>query len=136
MSKLVLGIVMILFITACSNEQTTAPPQDIQPTLSSIQTNIFSTTCAVPGCHVPGGAGPMPLRNVNESFQNLVGVASVQIPALIRVQPNDADNSYLIRKLEGGPGIAGRRMPLGRAPLSNEEISAIRQWINNGALNN
>jgi len=78
----------------------------------------------------------MPLRNVNESFRNLVGVASVQIPTLNRVQPNDADDSYLIRKLEGGPGIAGGRMPLGRAPLSNEEISAVRQWINNGALNN
>lgn len=64
----------------------------------------------------------------------LVNVASNEVPALMRVLPNNPDDSYLVRKVEGGPDIVGGRMPLGRAPLSAEQIGMIRSWISAGAM--
>ena len=107
----------------------------VQPTLQSIQTNVFTPTCS--GCHTGTGAqlpGSLNLTSVGTSFANLVGVASVERPALQRVAAGAPDNSYLIHKLEGGPNIVGSRMPIGAAPLDQATITAIRQWITNGAL--
>jgi hypothetical protein len=78
----------------------------------------------------------MSLRNASESFANLVNTASVQNPGVFRVQPGNADNSYIIQKLENAPGILGTRMPQTGAILSSDQINLIRQWINDGALNN
>ena len=57
-------------------------------------------------------------------------MASIENGALKRVLPNDADNSYLIKKLEG---TAGTQMPLGGQPLSAATIAKIRAWITSGA---
>ena len=65
-----------------------------------------------------------------------VGVASVQQPSLQRVQPNDAANSYIIRKLEGAAGISGSRMPLGGPFLDQATIDEVKSWIAAGAQNN
>lgn len=131
---------MSLFIvvaveSGCEHKLPTAaaPPQ---ATLSAIQAAIFSPRCAVAGCHVPDGIGPMPLRSANESFANLVNTPSIQRTNLRRVQPGNAANSYLIQKLEGTAGIFGTRMPQGGPFLSSEQIDLIRQWINEGAENN
>lgn len=133
--EIVAIVVIFCFFTACNNEQTMEPGNGngLEATLASIQSNILSQRCAVAGCHVPGGLAPMPLRNADESFANLVNVASVQIPNLDRVEPGDPDNSYLIRKLEGAAGIVGTRMPQGGPFLSAEQIGVIREWIQNGA---
>lgn len=131
----VMSITMLSFV-ACEQDKTLEPDNSEQATLSTIQASIFSQSCGVSGCHVPGGAGLMPLRTAQESFQNLVGVASIQKPDLDRVTPNDPDNSYLIQKLEGAPGIVGERMPFGRSPLAQEQIDLIREWIADGAQNN
>lgn len=104
------------------------------PTLTSIQTNVFTPRCS--GCHNGAGAGlpgAMNLTSAGASFAALVGVASIEMASLQRVAPNDPDNSYLIRKLEGGPNIGGARMPLVGPPLEQTTIDAIRQWIANGA---
>jgi len=61
-----------------------------------------------------------------------VGVPSVEVPSLKRVAPGDADNSYIIQKLEGHQAV-GARMPLGGPYLDAATITLIRQWINNGA---
>lgn len=49
--------------------------------------------------------------------------------------PGNADNSYVIAKLEGASTICGSAMPAARR-LSTEQIATIRTWINEGALNN
>ena len=104
------------------------------PTLLSIQTNVFTPRCS--GCHtgptsnfLPNG---MDLTSVNASFASLVGVASVEVPALQRVRVGDPNNSYLIQKLEG-TAATGAQMPLLQAPLDQATIAAIRQWITSGA---
>ncbi|HSG66083.1 MAG TPA: Ig-like domain-containing protein, partial [Gammaproteobacteria bacterium] len=106
----------------------------IQPTLQSIQTHVFTPVCSA--CHTGVGAalpGVMDLTSVNASYANLVDVASLQVSALDRVEPGDPDNSYLIRKLEGGPGISGDRMPRFGPYLDQTTVDAIRQWITDGA---
>ena len=58
---------------------------------------------------------------------------SLQVPSLNRVTPGNPNDSYLIRKLEGGPNIINARMPFGGPFLDQTTIDSIRQWITNGA---
>jgi hypothetical protein len=61
----------------------------------------------------------------------------VEKPTLLRVAPGDADNSYMVHKLEGGPNIVGERMPRGGGPfLTSGQMLVIRKWIADGAPNN
>ena len=113
---------------------TVAAPAPMGPTLDEIQGSVFTPTCS--GCHtgptgetLPGG---MDLTNADASFANLVGVPSLQVPELSRVAAGDADNSYLIHKLEG-TASEGAQMPFGGPPLDQAVIDDIRQWITDGA---
>ena len=107
----------------------------IQPTLQSIQDNVFAVTCS-PGCHT-GPDGPilpagMDLSSAAASFASLVGEPSIEQPLIQRVARNDAAGSYLVRKIEG-TAATGDRMPLGGPPLNQVTIAAIRDWIDQGA---
>ncbi len=108
----------------------------VQPTLESIQSTVFSPTCAAAGCHTGPAGGELPtgmdLSSADASFANLVGVSSVQDPTRLRVAPGDADASYLVEKIEGTAATGGR-MPLGGAALDAATIDAIRAWIDAGA---
>jgi len=105
----------------------------LEPTLASIQANIFTPSCALNGCHT-GGSAPLGLRlDVGSSFASLVNIASQEIPSLLRVEPSNPDSSYLVQKLEGTAAV-GARMPLNGIPLDSSEIAVIREWIANGAL--
>lgn len=121
-----------LLFTSCEHA---APvePGTLQPTLESIQTNIFATNCALSGCH----AGPNPQQGLDlsagQARANLVNVDSREVPSLKRVDPGNPDDSYLVMKIEDASGIVGAQMPLGRPALSSEEISVIREWISQGA---
>lgn len=110
------------------------PPVAFDPTFTNIQTNVFTPFCTP--CHI-GTNAPQGLRlDEASSFDLIVGVRSVERPDLFRVEPGNPNNSYLIRKLEGGPGIAGAQMPLNIRPLNQPTINAIRVWIARGALRN
>ena len=106
---------------------------ELEATLSSIQENVFSPGCATAGCH-SGGSAPLGLSlDAGTSFDLLVGIASAEVPALLRVAPGDPDNSYLIQKLEGSAAV-GAQMPLNGTPLSPQVIAVVRQWIADGAI--
>ena len=121
----------------------TGATPNLQPTLSSIQREIFDTTDsagrqACTNCHTDAGRTPpagMVLRS-GVAYSNLVGAASTGKPGATRVIPGDPENSYLIHKLEGRPGIVGTPMPRGNALLSAGQILVIRRWIELGAPNN
>lgn len=102
-------------------------------TLESIQTNIFDAICAEK-CH----KSPRPKKGLNleegEAYSHLVNVNSEGKPSILRAKPFDSDNSYIIWKLEGRSGITGKQMPLNLNPLPDEQINAIRDWIDLGAL--
>lgn len=102
------------------------------PTLALIQSTIFTPICT--DCHNPGGPGNfMPLDSEDASFAGLVGVPSIEV-ALLRVEPGDPEQSYLVHKIEDRPGIVFTRMPPPPQPmLSAEQIETIRGWIEAGA---
>jgi len=106
------------------------------PTLDDIQAAVFSPSCATAGCHTGPTSTSLPsgldLSSADASFANLVGVASLQQIAILRVVAGDPDNSYLIQKLEG-TAASGSTMPLGAGPLAPSVIADIRQWITAGA---
>jgi hypothetical protein len=97
-----------------------------------IQT-IFNDECIQ--CH----SGPSAPRgqdlSENAAYLKIVNVASVEQPALKRIAPGDTTNSYLIRKIQGTPGISFSRMPADGPPyLTTAQIDSIRSWVFNGAL--
>jgi len=104
----------------------------LEPTLASIQANVFSVSCAISGCH-GGGTVQFGLSlDPGLSAGNLINVASQQDPTLIRVVPGNPDGSFIIQKLEGTQTV-GRRMPDFSPPLPQATIDVIRQWIADGA---
>jgi hypothetical protein len=110
---------------------TIATPVVIQPTLDEIQAVVFTPTCATSTCHTGATpAGGLDLSDADTSHMALVDMPSSQ--GTLLVAPTLPDDSYLVHKIEGTQA-AGQRMPLGRAPLSQPEIDAIRLWITNGA---
>lgn len=112
------------------------PDPSIGATLSQIQARIFDTNCALSGCHA-GGSPQLGLDlSAGQAFSNIVNVASTEQPSLLRVAPGDPENSYLLQKIRGDMSISGAQMPLGRAALSAANIELVRQWIDEGALDN
>lgn len=94
---------------------------------------IFTNRCVNQGCH-PGGSAPFPLAS-GPSYANLVNVqATSSCTSDKRVLPGNAASSVLYRKISGT--TCGNQMPLGLSPLPQAEIDLIRDWINQGALNN
>lgn len=112
------------------------PPPPTAPTLTQLQTTIFSPICS--GCHNGIGStlpGAMNLTSAASTFAAIVSVASVQQPTVRRVAPNDPDASYLVRKIQGTAGITGSRMPLGGPFLDQPAIDGVRAWVSAGAQN-
>lgn len=112
----------------------TAPPIPSGPptTLSQIQSQVFTPSCARVGCHTGSGQAGL-ILSTGAARGNLVNVPSSQQPALSRVVPGNAEASYLVRKIRGDASITGARMPISAAPLTQSQIDGIIQWINDGA---
>jgi len=86
------------------------------------------------GCHGLG-QGSLTLRaNDPENHANLVNVTAGAESEYVLVKPLDATNSYVVIRLEGRQRI-GLTMPFGSS-LDSIDLTNIKNWINNGALNN
>jgi mono/diheme cytochrome c family protein len=104
-------------------------PVPLEPTLASIQANVFSVACI--SCH--GGAGAPEGLSLEPGISavNLIGVPVPRNSTLIRVIPGNPDESFLIQKLEGRQGLLGDRMPANGLYLPQATINVIRLWIQN-----
>ncbi len=107
-----------------------------QVTLSGDVQPIFTSTCALSGCH--GGTNPQLGMNLSagQTFANVVNVQAIELSTMNRVTPGQPDNSYLVHKVQGthlDVGGSGFQMPLGRSPLTQMQIDLIRAWIDAGA---
>jgi hypothetical protein len=103
------------------------------PTLAQLQTSVFGPRCS--GCHNGSGGGlpgSMNLSTAAASYAALVGVVSVEVGTLQRVNTGNPNISYLVHKLEGTQTV-GDRMPLGGPFLSQATIDQVRDWIEAGA---
>jgi methionine-rich copper-binding protein CopC len=95
-----------------------------------IQDTIFTPICTV--CHT-GSNAPQGLRlDAGVSYSLLVNVASAEVPSLMRVNPGNPDQSYIVQKLQGN-AAGGVRMPYGGPYLSQAQIDLVRAWIAAGA---
>ena len=136
-------LVFLLLLVSCGKlkELPTDPsgggggePIDPTATFTRVQNEVFTPTCAALGCHDPLGHQENQILTPGRAYAQSVGVASVQMPSLMRVQPGDPTNSYLYRKIIGS-GITGDRMPQGGPFLSDAQIKLVRDWIRRGAPN-
>ena len=138
-SRSPLLLVLVVGAAACGSDSPTAPTPttpaagSLMPTLSSIQSVVFNDSCV--GHHGDHATEANLDLTTGQSFSNLVNVQSTQV-AFDLVEPTDAENSYLIHKLDGRAGIVGDRMPPAGPFLSQADIDVIKQWINAGAQNN
>ena len=126
-------------VLACGELRSpTAPgngmPPDPSASFTRVQNEIFTPSCAHVGCHGAIGTQEGLLLAQGSAYAAIVGVPSREMPALVRVAPNDPANSYLYRKVTGA-GITGERMPFGAPPLSDAQIALLRDWILRGAPN-
>ncbi len=90
---------------------------------------IVKKNCGVSGCH----SGKYPAANLSleaDDFPaSVIDVASTEKPGLKIVSPGAPEESYLMRKVKGAPGIEGKRMPLNRDPLGEDQIRELEEWI-------
>jgi hypothetical protein len=143
---LALCLGLLAFASGCDEKLSdiAGPSPGLTPTFSSIAQNIFASTddsgrAACTQCHTNQGRTPAAGLNLlpDVAYNQLVNVATPQKPGAVRVIPGDAENSYLVQKLEGTPGIIGQRMPRNAGPfLTTGQMLIIRRWINQGAQNN
>lgn len=108
-----------------------SPGGEVTADFQSIQEHVFTPICSP--CHSGAGAPEGLMLDAAHSYNLLVGTPSTEVPTLDRVKAGDPDNSYIVLKIQGSPGIVGARMPFGETPLPQSTIDAIRQWITNGA---
>ncbi len=116
----------------CSIESETG----IQPTIASIQQNVFTPRCFE--CHHQGGQAPH-FDSAEISYSSLVDVTSFWCEgqdgtSALLVKPFYPDDSCLVMMVEGLSGAGGLVMPPSPMfPLNQEQNDAIREWIAQGA---
>lgn len=101
--------------------------RDVQP--------IFTARCATASCHNLVTHQRELTLAAGHAYGQLVGVPAVLAPQYARVTPGDVQQSWLYRMIAADPalrpGVA--RMPLGRTPLTDNQIGTIANWIAQGA---
>jgi len=133
MPRALCGVALLVSLSAC--ESTVVGPAEFQPPAAAVSfaadvQPLLASGCGGSACHVNGTTSGVDLSShatVRASVGNQYGEAIVI--------PGDAAASPLIDKLEASPRF-GSRMPLGRSPLTADQVSAVRAWIDAGALDN
>jgi hypothetical protein len=148
-SNKALSIVLPVLLAACVSDgegtptgPNGEPPAEVErtvkisPSFSADIVEIFERRgCNIDGCHGTGtGAGTLLLTDTATAYAGLVDVLS-GCNGIIRVIPGDADNSYLVMKVEG-THTCGGRMPPNDNPLDSIDQANIRNWVTEGAFNN
>jgi hypothetical protein len=134
---LLLTMALCVTLTQCSKgtRPTLPPPVNENPSFSGDIQPIFTSNCALSGCHGDVGAYGLTLT-AGQSYSLLVNVKSVQVPTLMRVRPALPDSSYVVRKIEGHQTV-GVRMPAHPVvDLSYTNTQLVKNWITKGAQYN
>lgn len=122
----------------CQGSVNMPPPPSGQPISFANQIQpIFTASCI--DCHA--GSGP-PFSGITlsleagVSYAEIVNQPSEQDASWTLVVPGDPDNSLLYLKVSSDTPPVGSTMPLFGARLSANELALLRDWIEQGALNN
>jgi hypothetical protein len=125
-----------------------APPPDASPACAEatqhsdfkwISENVFSKSCAnFASCHGDIGTQESLNLTATKAYEELVNVASVQVPGKKLVAPGSCENSYLFDKLTNNTNVMPtdkKSMPLNNPLLCKEKRDAVCRWIAAGAPN-
>lgn len=130
-----IGIALVLGATAWLAGCPGPPPAAERPldgagggggACSDVETQIFAERCGA--CH----GADHPAKGLDLVSPGLaarvVGKPAQEGCAGILADPQHPEESALYTKLLEAPGC-GARMPVGSAPLSEEEMSCVKEWI-------
>ncbi len=131
------ALLLALPLAACGTQKTpTEPTTPIDPTatFTRVQTEIFTPSCALSGCHA--GATPQQGMDLSagRSYASIVGVKATE-STRARIAPFDVAGSYLLSKVAGDATITGSRMPLGGPYLPDTKQQLLVDWVRRGAPN-
>jgi mono/diheme cytochrome c family protein len=83
------------------------------------------------GCHYPGNEFNQSQLVMN-TYESLMQGGVHGSP----VVPGNADSSLIIKKLGSSPPFGGQMPLMSKEKLSDDEVTLIAKWINQGANNN
>lgn len=136
---LLLALLCLLpfLITSCGDNSTGPGSENgngngngepLEPTFANVQ-QIFTENCGP--CHIGGSTSGVRL----DSYDNVMNSNGEQYDEPV-VIAEDPDNSPIIDKVSNNNPEFGDRMPQDGPSLSSDEISLIRDWIDDGAPDN
>lgn len=136
------------FLAACGGSESPTGPSDngdgngsggdtrtikANPSFSAdIQEILTRKGCTAGNCHGAGSGGLTLGSNASTNHNTLTSTNSTTGERYVIA--NDANNSYIVKKVEGRG--AGARMPSTGTPLDNIDLTNLKNWINTGAPNN
>lgn len=92
---------------------------------------IWDLSCT--GCHSAGSGNNGGLNLQENSYANLLGAMSIEVPGRRLVEPGDVARSFLYEKINcANPQVGTRMRPTD--PMRFEEQALIKDWIAQGAL--
>jgi mono/diheme cytochrome c family protein len=125
--SLVIGILLLAFMAGAAFNA--AEEEKKEQPLDEKVMEIFSRSCATSGCH----AGKSPKAGLSLEAEkvpgNLVGVKSMQNTKRMLIDAEDPAGSYLLLKITGGEGMKGKKMPIFKKALTEDEIKAVTLWV-------
>jgi hypothetical protein len=137
------SLLVCLLLLACADFD--APPAPVLPDSAVAEPSfardiepVFGARCATAGCHteVTHQAGLVLEHGL--AYDAIVNRQSTLVPTLLRVAPGDPGNSLLVRIIgdDASLRLGLPRMPLGRPPLTDQQIANIVTWVTQGARRN
>ena len=117
-------------------------PPDVlvaQPSLANDIQPIFNLRCATASCHSYTTHQVGMNLAAGYSYDNIVNRQSVFRPSWKRIVPFKPESSFVIKVLladSAGQHPEITRMPLGRPPLTDNQINTIINWVAQGAQRN
>lgn len=117
----VIGIPVVLLLAGCGRQAPASFANDVQP--------IINKHCVE--CHMKGGKGNVASGFLVESYDSVMKGTKFG-PVIV---PGDPLSSSLYR-LVAGEVDKSIRMPHGKDPIPQQEITIIETWITQGAKNN
>jgi hypothetical protein len=111
-----------------SDPPPTQPPLPAEVKFGRDVLPIFTSRCAIPGCHVQPNPKAGCDMSADSCYANLVNVPTEVFTPGIRVTPGVPSQSVLYLLVESG------QMPAQGTRLNSRQVAIIRKWIEDGAL--
>ena len=140
---LVAAASLAALVVACADFESPkmAPLPDVlvaTPSLANDLQPVFTARCATVSCHNFATHQVGLILAEGYTYDRTVNVSARRRPGWKRIVPFKPDSSFLVQVLSSDttkhPEIS--RMPLGRPPLTANQIQNIVTWISQGAQRN